>query len=234
MPTFFVLVVAGAPLDHPERAGRHAVAAAVADVVLHDDGAELGAEQRPGRAHVQAAGVRAVLAHVRGHQPAEVAVGRGLLDERDVPPGRGAERAGVVVGRAEQVEPVVGDAVPFLARDLARLAADADRRVGEEPLARSGVAPTRRAPRPAGRGRSVDSSSPPSVTRVAGLDGDAGAAAVAPRRSAAAAGPVGRRPGRMSHEATFDSWMCTFGSRVTPNRSLAESPVTRADPPTPQ
>src|SRR3712207_8124919 len=47
-------------------AGRHAVAAAVADVALHHHGAELGAEQRPGRADVQAAGVRAVLADVGG------------------------------------------------------------------------------------------------------------------------------------------------------------------------
>ena len=54
-----------------ERAARHAGAAAVADVVLHHHGAELGAEQRPGRAHVEAPGVRAVLAHVGGHQPAE-------------------------------------------------------------------------------------------------------------------------------------------------------------------
>ena len=40
--------------------------------------------------------------------------------------------------------------------------------------------------------------------------------------------------GRMSQEATLDSWMCTLGSRVTPNRSLAESPETRAEAPTPQ
>src|SRR5699024_5561351 len=34
--------------------------------------AELGAEQGPGGAGVQAAGVRAVLAHVGGHQPPEL------------------------------------------------------------------------------------------------------------------------------------------------------------------
>ena len=61
-----------AAVDHAVGAGRDAVAAAVADVVLHDDGAELRAEQRPGRADVEAGGVRAVLADVRGHQPAEV------------------------------------------------------------------------------------------------------------------------------------------------------------------
>ena len=111
---------------HPERARRHAVAAAVADVLLDDDGAELGPEQRPGRADLEAGGVGAVLAHVRGHQPAEAVallvggdsavdrlaargrfdqrgtVGRGrrqlLLDEGDVPPGVGAEVDRVVVG----------------------------------------------------------------------------------------------------------------------------------------
>src|SRR5262249_779806 len=67
--------VASPPLDHPVRAGRHAVPAAVADVVLHHHGAELGAEQRSGRAHVQAGCVRTVLAHVRGHQPAHPRLG---------------------------------------------------------------------------------------------------------------------------------------------------------------
>ena len=60
------------PFDDAERAAGHAGAAPVAHIGLHDDGAELGAEQRPGGAHVQAAGVRAVLAHVRRHQPAEL------------------------------------------------------------------------------------------------------------------------------------------------------------------
>ncbi len=58
-------------VDHPERAGGDAVAAAVADVLLHHHGAELGAHQRPGGAHLQAGGRRAVLAHVGAHQPPE-------------------------------------------------------------------------------------------------------------------------------------------------------------------
>src|SRR5207302_7565310 len=49
-------------VEHAERAGGDAVAATVADVLLHDDRAELGAEQRARRAHVEAGGVRAVLA----------------------------------------------------------------------------------------------------------------------------------------------------------------------------
>ena len=58
-------------VEHPERARRDAVAAAVADVLLHDHGPELGAEQRAGRAHLEARGVGAVLADVGGHQPAD-------------------------------------------------------------------------------------------------------------------------------------------------------------------
>src|SRR6478735_5856166 len=58
--------------DDPEGARCHAVAAAVADVVLHDDGPELGAEERAGRAHVEAGGVGAVLADVGGHEPPHV------------------------------------------------------------------------------------------------------------------------------------------------------------------
>ena len=60
-----------AAVEHPERARRDAVAAAVADVLLDDHRSELGADDRPGRAHVEAGRVRAVLAHVRAHQPAE-------------------------------------------------------------------------------------------------------------------------------------------------------------------
>ena len=37
-------------------------------------------------------------------------------------------------------------------------------------------------------------------------------------------GPRGRRPGRMSHVDALLSWMWVFGSRMTPSRSLPESP----------
>ena len=56
-----------------------------------------------------------------------------LLDERDVPPGVRAEHAGVVERHAQQVEPILGHRVPFLAGHLACLTADANRGVGEEP-----------------------------------------------------------------------------------------------------
>src|SRR5690606_3352454 len=50
-----------AAVDDTVRAGGHAVSATVADVVLHDHRAELAAEQRAGRAHVEARRVGAVL-----------------------------------------------------------------------------------------------------------------------------------------------------------------------------
>ena len=124
--------------DHAERTGGDAVAAAVADVVLDHDGAELGPEDRPCRADVEATGVRAVLADVRLHQPAEVVlaaldrIGRLLLHEGDVPPGVCVQLAGVVVGVSRPGEPVLGHEVPLLAGHFARLAADADGRVREE------------------------------------------------------------------------------------------------------
>src|SRR3954465_4981182 len=49
-------------------------------------------------------------------------------------PRRRTELHGVVVRHAGEPEPVVGELVPLLARDLARLAPDAHRRVGEEAL----------------------------------------------------------------------------------------------------
>src|SRR5204862_8321669 len=94
--------------EHAERTRRHAVAAAVADVLLHDDGSELGAEERPRRADVEARGVRAVLADVRAHHPAQgiavellslavVSERRAFLDERDVPPRLRPELLRVVI-----------------------------------------------------------------------------------------------------------------------------------------
>src|SRR5699024_99267 len=65
-----------------------------------------------------------------------------LLHEGHVPPGVRSEPAGVVVGGAEQLRVrIAGDVVPLRAGHLAGLAADADRGVGEEPLARVGVLP---------------------------------------------------------------------------------------------
>src|SRR5205085_9383523 len=55
-----------------------------------------------------------------------------VLQQFRVPPGRGAHRAGVVIGETAPVETVFADAVPFLAGNFARLAANAQRRIGEK------------------------------------------------------------------------------------------------------
>src|SRR6185437_5602314 len=112
------------------------------------------------RTHVEAGGVGAVLAHVRGHQPAEAigllvgldtaihrtAPGRRLdqrralgdvdrellLDERHVSPPGGIEFDAVVVGVAGVALDRHRDLVPLLAGHLARLATNTHRGVGEE------------------------------------------------------------------------------------------------------
>src|SRR6185503_12664713 len=125
-------------IDHAERARDDAVAAAVADVRLHVDIAELVLHDRAGRTGLLAAGVRAVLAHVAHHQPLlddrarRGRFDRDLLDECDVPPGRARELRGVVVRVAREREAVRRQLVPLLARYLAGLAPDAERGVGEE------------------------------------------------------------------------------------------------------
>ena len=66
----------------------------IASVLPYNNSAELGAEQRARRAHVQTPRVRAVLAHIGAHQPPEVGSGLGAggiasaLKLRD--PGAGA------------------------------------------------------------------------------------------------------------------------------------------------
>src|SRR6266550_535960 len=123
-------------VDHAERTRRDAGPASVADVGLNHHRVELGADDRAGRAHLQASCLDAVLAHVAHHQPASVVGSLELLDEPDVPPVDAVQLAGVVVAVAGELpDPAVlgRELVPFLARDLARLAADANRGVGEEP-----------------------------------------------------------------------------------------------------
>src|SRR4029077_3346358 len=56
-----------------------------------------------------------------------------LLEKHDMSPCRRAEVAGVVVGISRPCESIVRHLVPFFARDLASLAADANTRVGKEP-----------------------------------------------------------------------------------------------------
>src|ERR1017187_124106 len=251
-----------AAVDDTERARRDAVPAAIANVVLHHNCPELGAHERPGGTHVEAGSVGAVLADIRRHQPANAGLraiqgpvlarsGRNdrqrcearcgdrpsrLLDEGDMAPRARPETTGVVVRHAEHLEAVLGDAVPLLAGDLARLAPDADRAVSEESLARRRVLPAGvgrgiRRPRPARH----QVPSPGGVIRVVPVSTLRPARCRYASTKRGSAAPVGRRPGWISHAAAFDSWMWTLGSRLTPIRSFAESPLTIAPPPpTPQ
>src|SRR5262249_22402499 len=117
--------------DDVVRAGRDAVAAAVADARLDIDGVELRPDDGVRRAHFHAARLRAVLADVAHHVPGHAALGGRALMELHVAPVLLVELTGVVEAVAERGR-VPGELVPLLAGDLAGLAADAERRVGEE------------------------------------------------------------------------------------------------------
>src|SRR5438270_9071836 len=105
--------VGGAAVDDAERAGHDAVAAAVADVRLHINAAELRAHDRAGGTAVQTAGRLAVLADVGGERPRPRLRGipspaghRGLLDELHMAPRGVAESERVVVGEAAPVQTI--------------------------------------------------------------------------------------------------------------------------------
>src|SRR5215207_1053969 len=138
--------------------GRDTVAAAVADVGLDVDVVELVADDCAGRTRLLAGRLHTMLADVAHERPApqsvelcptrelfahvfgqsdEVNVAGepalfGVLNKSDVAPGSAGELLGVVVGVAGQLVAVGGDLVPLLAGNLAGLAADADRCVGQE------------------------------------------------------------------------------------------------------
>src|SRR4029079_2438256 len=130
--------------DDAVRAGRDAIAAAVANVLLDEHGVELGTDDGVRRTDLEAAGLLAVLADVGHHQPRLTAgdrrrgrhealvVRRDLLDELDVSPVLRVELAGVVEAVAE-LGRISLELVPLLARDLAGFAADTNARVREEP-----------------------------------------------------------------------------------------------------
>jgi hypothetical protein len=95
-----------------------------------------------------------VLANIRHHQPREIPEPAVLTGEGDWPfnetyvsPGRGSEIAGVVVRHSGEEETVIGELVPFLARDLTGFAADADSCIGKEALGADRAPPMVRAVR---------------------------------------------------------------------------------------
>src|SRR5437899_6450526 len=87
-----------------ERARGHAVTAAIADVLVDVDRAELGPVDGARRAGVQAARLSAVLADVRHEQPGEITVrlGAWCLDEPHEPVRLVGEVGVVLVARSEE------------------------------------------------------------------------------------------------------------------------------------
>jgi hypothetical protein len=106
--TLVRLAVECRDIDDVKRTGGDTIPTTVADVLLHDDGVELGVEQGSGGACLDAGGVAAVLANVAHHQPTAlkrsllVAAHGRLLDEGDVTPGSGRKIARIIVAMAAQ------------------------------------------------------------------------------------------------------------------------------------
>src|SRR5262249_17145522 len=124
-------------LDDAERARADAVATAVAGIRLDHDGVEFRADDCPRRADLEAPRPHAVLADVAHHQPAPLAPVRAeLLDELHMAPVNAVEVPRVLVAVATQRANAAvrgGQLVPLFAGDLAGLAPDAHRRIGEKP-----------------------------------------------------------------------------------------------------
>src|SRR4029077_2960060 len=59
------------PINHPKRTRHDAVAAAIADIVLHQDRTDLGPHNRPGRTRFKTASFFAMLANIRQKNPTE-------------------------------------------------------------------------------------------------------------------------------------------------------------------
>src|SRR5205814_6699395 len=115
------------------------------------------------------------------------------------------------------------DQVPLLAGDLARLAADADRGVGEEAHPRLLLRLRVAEPGAVGELGHVLRTSAGSVAGSC----SASARLRTSSTSSGSAAPRGRRPGRIPHVKALTSWMWTFGSSTIVARSLAESPATK-------
>src|SRR4029453_4330330 len=87
-----------AEAHHPERAGRDAVPAAIADVLVDVDRPELGAVDGARRTRVETPPLRAVLATVRNQEPGHLTVRPRLLHEADEPEGLVREVVVVLIG----------------------------------------------------------------------------------------------------------------------------------------
>src|SRR5256884_7974701 len=120
-------------IEHSKGTSRHAVTAAVTDVLLHINISEFIVDDRSGRARFLTRRLHTVLAHVAHHQPAiTLHFMTELLDESHVSPRRVRKHRRVVIAVAGPLKTIRRKLVPLLTRDLARFAADAQRRIGKE------------------------------------------------------------------------------------------------------
>ena len=127
-------------VDDAERAGGDAVAAAVAGVRLDQDRVELGPDDRPGRADLQAGAwtqclQTSLIISQRPSRPVRVNCSTNLTCRQLT-----SSRRGVVVAVARSAcsapPSLAGELVPLVAGHLARLAADADVVSVKKPTAR--------------------------------------------------------------------------------------------------
>src|SRR5215813_6291905 len=118
--------------DHTERARGHAVATAVADVLVDVDGTELRPIDRSGRARVETSRISAVPADVGHQEPREITAraGAGRFHEAHEAE-RGIGEVGVVLVAAGPFRLLHAELVPVLAGDLTGPTADAQGGVRE-------------------------------------------------------------------------------------------------------
>src|SRR5437660_498679 len=115
-------------IEHSKGTRRHAVTAAITDVLLHINISEFVVDDRSRRARFLTRRLHTVLAHVAHHQPAiALHVMTELLDESDVSPRRVRKHRRVVIAVAGPLKTIRRKLVPLITRDLARFAADAQR-----------------------------------------------------------------------------------------------------------
>jgi hypothetical protein len=62
---------AGPAIDHAKGTGDNAITAAIADVVLHEDGADFSTDDRAGGTGLEAAGILTLFANIGEKNPAE-------------------------------------------------------------------------------------------------------------------------------------------------------------------
>jgi hypothetical protein len=86
-------------LGNTEWTRGYAIAAAVAHIVLNNNGLELGADDGAGWTSLKASSMHAMLADVAEHEPGD-AVLRMSLDERHVSPSVGSEIDRVVIAES--------------------------------------------------------------------------------------------------------------------------------------